>query len=93
VVVAETDQGRGVLGVIDGFSPRGIEGEDDVAWRKNLLRQWRAQRSEYCDAIAVLRRRATIQSYILPNLPVVAGWPEPQDRVSRRQYRLRFGAA
>jgi uncharacterized protein len=40
VVVAETDQGRGVLGVIDGFPPKGIEGEDDVAWRKNLLRQF-----------------------------------------------------
>jgi adenosine/AMP kinase len=38
-VVAETDQGRGLLGVIDGFSPKGIEGEDDVGWRKNLLRQ------------------------------------------------------
>ena len=33
VVVAETDQGRGLLGVIDGLSPKGIEGEDDVAWR------------------------------------------------------------
>ena len=33
-MVAETDQGRGLLGVIDGFSPKGIEGEDDVAWRK-----------------------------------------------------------
>ena len=33
VIVAETDQGRGVLGVIDGFPPKGIEGEDDVAWR------------------------------------------------------------
>ena len=40
VVVAETNQGRGVLGVIDGFSPKGTEGEDDVAWRKNLLRQF-----------------------------------------------------
>ena len=40
VVVAETDQGRGFLGVIDGLSPKGIEGEDDVAWRKNLLRQF-----------------------------------------------------
>jgi adenosine/AMP kinase len=39
VIVAETDQGRGLLGVIDGFSPKGIEGEADVAWRKNLLRQ------------------------------------------------------
>ena len=40
VVVAETDQGRGLLGVIDGLTPKGIEGEDDVAWRKNLLRQF-----------------------------------------------------
>ena len=40
VIVAETDQGRGVLGVIDGFPPKGIEGEDDIAWRKNLLRQF-----------------------------------------------------
>jgi len=38
-IVAETDQGRGLLGVIDGFSPKGIEGADDVAWRKNFLRQ------------------------------------------------------
>ena len=40
VVVAETDQGRGLLGVIDGLSPKGVEREDDVAWRKNLLRQF-----------------------------------------------------
>jgi uncharacterized protein len=40
VVVAETNQGRGVLGVIDGFPPKGVEGEDDAAWRKNLLRQF-----------------------------------------------------
>jgi uncharacterized protein len=40
VVVAETNQGRGVLGVIDGFSPKGVEGEDDIVWRKNLLRQF-----------------------------------------------------
>jgi adenosine/AMP kinase len=38
-VVAETDQGRGLLGVIDGFSPKGVEGADDVAWRKSFLRQ------------------------------------------------------
>jgi len=40
VVIAETDQGRGVLGVVDGFPPKGIESEEDVAWRKNLLRQF-----------------------------------------------------
>jgi hypothetical protein len=39
VVVVESEQGRGILGVIDGSSPLGVEGEEDVAWRKGLLRQ------------------------------------------------------
>lgn len=39
VVLAQTDQGRGILGVIDGFSPKGVEGEEDVAWRKGFLRK------------------------------------------------------
>ncbi|MDT4890807.1 Adenosine specific kinase [compost metagenome] len=39
VILAETDQGRGVLGVVDGFPPKGAEGEEDIAWRKGLLRQ------------------------------------------------------
>ena len=39
VVIAQTDQGRGILGVVDGASPKGTEAEADVAWRKNLLRQ------------------------------------------------------
>ena len=39
VIVTETDQGRGILGVVDGSSPKGIEGEDDIAWRKGFLRQ------------------------------------------------------
>jgi len=38
VIVAESDQGSGILGVIDGFSPLGIEGEEDIAWRKGFLR-------------------------------------------------------
>jgi adenosine/AMP kinase len=38
VVVAETEQGRGILGVIDGLPPKGIEGEEDIAWRKDFLR-------------------------------------------------------
>ncbi len=38
VVVAETEQGRGILGVIDGFPPQGIEAEEDVVWRKGFLR-------------------------------------------------------
>jgi uncharacterized protein len=39
VVVAATEQGRGVLGVVDGFVPKGIEGDADIAWRKGFLRQ------------------------------------------------------
>jgi adenosine/AMP kinase len=39
VIVAETDQGRGILGVVDGFKPKGVEGDEDIAWRKNFLRQ------------------------------------------------------
>jgi hypothetical protein len=39
VVIAQTDQGRGILGVVDGASPKGVEAEADVTWRKNLLRQ------------------------------------------------------
>jgi adenosine/AMP kinase len=38
VIVAQTDQGRGILGVIDGEPPKGIEDEGGVTWRKKLLR-------------------------------------------------------
>ncbi len=38
VVVAETEQGRGVLGVVDGFSPKGVEDDEGIAWRKGFLR-------------------------------------------------------
>jgi uncharacterized protein len=39
VIVAETEQGRGVLGVIDGEPPRGVEDEAGEAWRKGFLRK------------------------------------------------------
>jgi adenosine/AMP kinase len=39
VVIAETATGRGILGVIDGACPKGVETEEDVAARKALLRQ------------------------------------------------------
>ena len=38
VILAETDQGRGILGVIDGFSSKGIETEADIEKRKDFLR-------------------------------------------------------
>jgi hypothetical protein len=38
VLVAQTEQGRGILGVVDGFSPQGIEDEQGIAWRKDFLR-------------------------------------------------------
>ena len=39
VIIAETELGRGILGVIDGYSSKGIETEQDINARKNLLRQ------------------------------------------------------
>lgn len=39
VIVAENKNGRGVLGVIDGESPLGVEGEEDRKWRYDLLRK------------------------------------------------------
>lgn len=39
VIIAEGDQGRGILGVIDGFKPQGVEDEQGVAWRQSLLRK------------------------------------------------------
>jgi adenosine/AMP kinase len=38
VLIAETDLGRGILGVVDGSSPVGIETDEDIAWRKGFLR-------------------------------------------------------
>jgi len=39
VILAETEQGRAILGVVDGFKPAGVEGDEDIAWRKGFLRQ------------------------------------------------------
>ncbi len=39
VIIAETEQGRGILGVIDGQTPLGKEDEEGVRWRKDLLRK------------------------------------------------------
>jgi len=38
VIVAESEQGRGILGVIDGYLPKGIETEKDIEDRKTFLR-------------------------------------------------------
>ena len=38
IIVAETEFGRGIVGVIDGLPPAGVETEDDIAERKRLLR-------------------------------------------------------
>lgn len=39
VLIAETQQGRGIVGVVDGFSPKGVEGEEEVKQRQQFLRQ------------------------------------------------------
>ena len=41
VVVAATEQGNGVMGVIDGSRPKGLEEDEDKEWRKNLLRTFK----------------------------------------------------
>jgi adenosine/AMP kinase len=38
VILADTGEGRSILGVVDGARPVGIEGEEDIAWRKGFLR-------------------------------------------------------
>ena len=40
VIIAESSGGRGILGVIDGVSPKGVEGPEGVAWRIGLLRKF-----------------------------------------------------
>ncbi len=39
VIIAQSERGRGVLGVIDGSSPKGVENQSDIAWRHDLLRK------------------------------------------------------
>jgi uncharacterized protein len=39
VIIAETEQGRGIMGVIDGGMSKGVEDEAGIAWRKDLLRK------------------------------------------------------
>lgn len=39
VIVAQTEQGRAILGVVDGVSPKGVESEEDIAHRKEFLRK------------------------------------------------------
>jgi adenosine/AMP kinase len=47
VIIAETEQGRGILGVIDGFKPKGVETEKDIAERKSFLRKKTLSRNCY----------------------------------------------
>ncbi|MBU1298793.1 MAG: adenosine-specific kinase [Bacteroidetes bacterium] len=39
VIIAETEQGRGILGVVDGIKTKGIETDDDIKFRKDFLRK------------------------------------------------------
>ncbi len=39
VVIADNGVGRGIMGIIEGSKPKGVEGEKDIAWRKDLLRK------------------------------------------------------
>ena len=39
VILAQTEQDRGILGVVDGISPKGVEDEGEIRWRKDFLRK------------------------------------------------------
>ncbi len=39
IIIAETEQGRGILGVVDGFPPKGVETEEDIQKRREFLRK------------------------------------------------------
>jgi uncharacterized protein len=39
VILADNGSGRGILGIVEGQKPKGIETDADIAWRKNFLRQ------------------------------------------------------
>ena len=39
VIIAESSQGRGIMGVIDGFASKGVEGDEDIVCRKDFLRK------------------------------------------------------
>ncbi len=47
IVAQDQDQGRGILGVIDGQKPKGMETEADIAWRKEFLRKIGYKLSEH----------------------------------------------
>ena len=38
VIITDDGEGRGILGVIDGFKPKGVEDEEGISWRKGFLR-------------------------------------------------------
>ena len=40
VILAQTEQGRGILGVVDGVSPKGVEDDAGQAWRHEILRKF-----------------------------------------------------
>ena len=39
VIIAETELGRGIMGVVDGFPPKGVENDAEIAWRRDFLRK------------------------------------------------------
>lgn len=47
VIIAETGQGRGIMGVVDGLKPKGVEGPGDVQMRTALLRQFGYKKGNY----------------------------------------------
>jgi adenosine/AMP kinase len=77
VVLAETEQGRGILGVVDGFSPKGVEDEGGIQWRKDFLRK----------IVSVRPKGLRQQGRLASACPAVSGsWPRV---VEERTHLLR----
>jgi hypothetical protein len=63
VIFIETEQGRAILGVVDGFKPKGIETEKDVEERKHFLRKIDIRCNAYFDSDSVCSTNR-IESFI-----------------------------
>ena len=73
MILAESEQGRGILGVIDGSHTQGLEDADGVAWRTGFLRRLVTRLVEGC---SVQSPRDVVQFHPLGT------WPNPDENLS-----------
>lgn len=82
VIVAQTEQGCGVLGVVDGASPLGVETDEDIAWRKDLL-------LDAAEATGLHRRDRRTHDRKMPGTPAPSSSrPEEQHHEAKHPRRI-----